>query len=228
MILPTFPSHHLPPSCTTHDIEDVTCKVCRARSQDLEQSLTTSNCSDGLSLDPPPCNPATQALSGWIHHLATQLPKPSLVGSTTLQPSYPSPLWLDPPPCNPATQALSGWIHHLATQLPSCPLWLDPPPCNPATQALSGWIHHLATQLPKPSLVGSTTLQPSYPCPLWLRPTPSTHWRCGCCGRKKTGLPEFHNQGNHLSDSYSCSLSNNNNIILHQQVSTLWLLLFLC
>ena len=44
------------------DFKDVTCNGFRARSQDLEQSFTTNNCTDGLSSDPPPCNPASKIL----------------------------------------------------------------------------------------------------------------------------------------------------------------------
>ena len=39
-----------------------TCKWCWVRSQDLEQSLTTYNCTNGLSSDPPPYNPPTHTL----------------------------------------------------------------------------------------------------------------------------------------------------------------------
>ena len=42
--------------------EDVACNGCRARSQDLEQSSTTNNYTDSLSLDSPSCSPANQTL----------------------------------------------------------------------------------------------------------------------------------------------------------------------
>ena len=44
------------------EFEGITCKGCQVWSQDLEQSSTTSNCTEDLSLDPPPCNPATRNL----------------------------------------------------------------------------------------------------------------------------------------------------------------------
>ena len=44
------------------DFEYITCKGCRARYQDIEQSSTTNNPTVGLSSDPPPCSPANRTI----------------------------------------------------------------------------------------------------------------------------------------------------------------------
>ena len=43
-----------------HNLLQQTLQCSTSRSQDLEQSSTTNNCTDDLSSDTPPCNPATE------------------------------------------------------------------------------------------------------------------------------------------------------------------------
>ena len=45
-----------------NDFEDITCERCRLRSQDLKQSLTTTDCTDGLSSDSQPCIPGNWSI----------------------------------------------------------------------------------------------------------------------------------------------------------------------
>ena len=55
--------HPLSQPSSWPDFEDSTYKWCLVWSYDHEQSSTTNNRTDGLSLNPPPCTTATQIMS---------------------------------------------------------------------------------------------------------------------------------------------------------------------
>ena len=61
-VMPFLRRAHTSPFYPKQRFEDITCKGCRPQSLELEQSSTTNKCTDGFSLEPPPCKPATQAL----------------------------------------------------------------------------------------------------------------------------------------------------------------------
>ena len=74
--------------------------------------------------------------------------------------------------------------------------------CQESTNTCQTTLFKIAC--PSNILLGSTTLQPSYPYPTWLRPTPQSNEVVGCVEGRTWPSRDFITRATHLSRRCSC------------------------